>query len=214
METNSFNHTMSNDAPINDNGLSPQPMMSFKQAVSTCLANYADFSGRARRSEYWWFSLFIFLVVLVLMAPVAVMAYLEESGGVNMDAGGWPVAFLITSIMALIGALFVLGMLIPSLAVQVRRLHDTGRSGWWVVWNIVLSLLAAFVPMFAYGFGQAMDMDSIDTITRIGEVALLPGILVVVTQLGEWILEIILLVFSLLDSDKGENQYGPSPKYQ
>jgi uncharacterized membrane protein YhaH (DUF805 family) len=81
--------------------------MSFSDAVSTCLRKYATFSGRARRSEYWWFTL-----ANVLAAIVATV--------VDQILG--------TSVISL---LVSLGLLLPSLAVAVRRLHDTDRTGWW-----------------------------------------------------------------------------------
>lgn len=79
------------------------------------LKNYVGFSGRARRKEYWMFVLFNFLVAAVLT-------------GVGMA--------IETTILTTI---YQLAVLIPSLAVSVRRLHDTGRSGWW--------LLLAFIPI-------------------------------------------------------------------
>lgn len=87
--------------------------MSFPEAVQTVLTQkYADFSGRARRSEYWWF----YLAVLIAYAVFEILAI----------STGLKVLFLLLAIVAL--ALFI-----PTLAVSVRRLHDTGRSGWWVL---------------------------------------------------------------------------------
>ena len=76
--------------------------MNFGQAISTCLGKYATFSGRASRSEFWWF--FLFQVLLL----VAVSMISDKLSG-----------------------LVSLGLLLPSLAVGARRLHDIGRSGWW-----------------------------------------------------------------------------------
>ena len=76
--------------------------MNFGQAISSCLSQYATFSGRASRSEFWWFFLF---QVLVQIAAATL---------------GNTVAALIS-----------LGLLLPALAVGARRLHDIGRSGWW-----------------------------------------------------------------------------------
>lgn len=73
------------------------------------LKNYAGFSGRARRQEYWMFALFTSIVVVVL----AVI-------GLAID-------------FQFLALIYLLAVLIPSLAVQVRRLHDTGRSGWWTL---------------------------------------------------------------------------------
>lgn len=78
------------------------------------LKKYAVFSGRAQRAEYWYFFLFYALIYIVLY----LLAWLVSSDGAG------------AVIMTLTG-LFSLGMLIPSLAVTVRRLHDTDRSGWW-----------------------------------------------------------------------------------
>lgn len=81
------------------------------------LKKYAVFAGRARRTEYWMFFLFNIIIALVL----GFVEGLVGSPGV-------------------IGMLYGLAVLIPGVAVSVRRLHDTGRSGWW--------LLIAFVPLF------------------------------------------------------------------
>lgn len=83
--------------------------MDFGTAVKTCFSKYADFNGRARRSELWWFVLFTFVVN-------AVLSFIPPQIG---DSG------------SLWSNLFALAVLIPSLAVGARRLHDTDRSGWW-----------------------------------------------------------------------------------
>ena len=80
------------------------------------LKKYADFSGRARRTEYWMFFLFNFVIAI----GVSVVDYVLGTTGI-------------------LGLLFALAILIPSIAVGVRRLHDTDRSGWW--------LLIGFVPL-------------------------------------------------------------------
>ena len=103
--------------------------------------NYVNFSGRARRKEYWMFNLFNIIACFVVML---LDSFLE-----------------LNNILILI---YVLAILLPSYAVTVRRLHDTGNSGWW--------LLLMFVP-----FGN-----------------------------------IILLIFCLIDSTPGPNQYGENPK--
>ncbi len=81
--------------------------MTFVESVKTCLSKYATFSGRATRSEYWWFYLATFIVGLVL--------------------GGIPVLGWIVSV----------ALIIPSIAVGVRRLHDTGRSGLNMLWCLL-----------------------------------------------------------------------------
>jgi len=80
------------------------------------LKKYAEFTGRARRKEYWMFALINLIVALVL-------------GFADGLLGG----------LGFIGTLYILAVFIPNIAVSVRRLHDTGRSGWW--------LLLGFIPL-------------------------------------------------------------------
>ncbi|MDH6222616.1 DUF805 domain-containing protein [Streptomyces pseudovenezuelae] len=92
------------------------------------LKKYAVFSGRARRKEYWNFALFVGIIYIVLL----VIALASKQ----------------TALLGLAGA-FYLGVLIPSLAVGVRRLHDTGRSGWWLLFGIVPIAGAITLLVFA-----------------------------------------------------------------
>jgi len=112
------------------------------------LKKYAVFSGRARRKEYWFFALFNFLAALVL-------GFIEMSAGLTYGQYGYGPLSII----------YACAVLIPSLAVSVRRLHDIGRSGWW--------LLIGLVPLIG---------------------------------------AIVLIVFAFLDSQPGDNEYGPNPK--
>lgn len=114
----------------------------------TALRKYAVFSGRSRRREYWGFILFYVLLVIVL-------ALIDAALGTSAEPAE----------PGILSSIFVLAMLIPSFSVGVRRLHDTGRSGWW--------MLLSFVPLIG---------------------------------------TIVLLVFTLQDSEPGENRYGPNPK--
>ena len=112
------------------------------------LKKYTVFTGRARRKEYWFFVLFNIIISVAL----AIVDYV--TGTYNSTMG-----------MGLLGGLYTLAVLLPAIAVSIRRLHDTGRSGWW--------LLIALVPVVG---------------------------------------GIVLLVFMVLDSQPGDNAYGPSPK--
>lgn len=101
--------------------------MTFTESIKTCFNKYADFSGRATRSEYWWFVLFIILAYIVIAALASVIPDIASIGII----------------------LFGLGTLIPQLAVGVRRLHDLDKSGWWMLISIIpivsLVLLYFFV---------------------------------------------------------------------
>ena len=93
-----------------------QRRMSFLEAVTRCLQYYATFQGRATRAEYWWFMLFSALVSSALTAAF-------------MSAGAYG---------ELLSALSQLTLFLPGLAVGVRRLHDTGRSGWWMLISLTI----------------------------------------------------------------------------
>tara|TARA_R110000796_G_scaffold251533_2_gene383226 strand:+ start:29431 stop:29817 length:387 start_codon:yes stop_codon:yes gene_type:complete len=112
------------------------------------LRKYATFTGRARRKEYWFFTLFNLLIMLVLSIIDGMIGLYSTEAGLGILSG-----------------IYTLALLIPSLAVTVRRLHDIGRTGWW--------LLIAFIPLIG---------------------------------------ALILLIFTVLDSKPGSNQYGPDPK--
>ena len=109
--------------------------MGFGAAVRTCLSGYADFTGRAPRSEYWWFWLFTTLVVGI---PSAIGAMLMVAGiAPNGDAswmetgeGGPGAAFWIGLAVLVLAVVVSLALLVPNYAVGCRRLHDRGISGW------------------------------------------------------------------------------------
>lgn len=88
------------------------------------LKQYVDFDGRARRKEYWMF-LLVNIVVSIVIGIVDVVAGLKTSSGIGI-----------------LGALYSLAILLPSLGVTVRRLHDIDKSGWWV--------LIGFVPIIGF----------------------------------------------------------------
>jgi uncharacterized membrane protein YhaH (DUF805 family) len=110
--------------------------MGFLDAVKSVYSNYFNFQGRARRSEYWWFYLFYVIVILVL----SVLA------GALGDAG------VIFGVLYLV---FLLGTIIPMLAAGVRRLHDTGRSGWWILIGLIPLVGAIVLLIFFVGDSQA-----------------------------------------------------------
>ena len=91
------------------------------------LRKYAVFQGRARRKEYWWFTLFN-IIISILLAVID-----GATGNFDAETG-----------YGLFGTIYALAVLIPSIAVSVRRLHDTGRSGWWLL-ILLLPLIGVIV---------------------------------------------------------------------
>lgn len=161
--------------------------MTFTQAVRSVLSSYATFSGRARRSEYWWFYLFTILIAIVTSVIDAVldMAFNNEIG--------------------VVGTITSLALLVPSLAVTARRLHDTGRTGWWMLLPVI-PLVAAIVVGFAAVFATAFSTDA-NSNPEVAVIALLAVCVLLALIAG-----ITLIVFLCLDSKPEPNRYGPSPK--
>lgn len=98
--------------------------MSFLESIRSVLSKYATFTGRARRSEFWWYYLaytVVFLALYVITAVPAAAAVSAQSGATETS----PLA-IVASVLLLV---FVFGLLVPTIAVTVRRLHDTDRSG-------------------------------------------------------------------------------------
>lgn len=104
--------------------------MNLMQSISTCFGKYITFSGRAQRSEFWWFVLF--LIIANIITGAIDSAIFETS---TMMISG--VEFSYTA--GYIGLIFSLAVFLPTWAVEVRRLHDIDKSGWW--------LLLAFIPL-------------------------------------------------------------------
>ena len=96
------------------------------------LKKYAVFNGRARRKEYWYFVLFNIIISIVLTGIDGVTGSLSAQTG-----------------MGLLSGIYSLAILIPSIAVSVRRLHDTDRSGWWLLIVLVPLIGAIVLLVFA-----------------------------------------------------------------
>ena len=111
--------------------------MDFTTAVRTCLQKYVTFSGRAQRSEFWYFVLFNFLVGIAL-------------GILDGVLFGWA-----SDNPELLNGLFSLAMFLPSISVAVRRLHDTDRSGWW--WWIILIPLIGWISLIVWYATKGSD---------------------------------------------------------
>ena len=107
------------------------------------LKKYAVFSGRARPKEYWMFVLFMIIGIVVLTFVDSALG-LGGSSERYADASSTAVGAGFYNSGGLLTALFALGLLVPSIAVGVRRLHDTDRSGWWLLIGLI-PLIGSFV---------------------------------------------------------------------
>lgn len=155
------------------------PYLTFGQAISTCFDKYAVFRGRASRSEYWWWYLFTNLVSVGLTLVGVIGASASNSlgamAGVNVLSGIWSLVILL-----------------PSMAVLFRRLHDTGRSGWWVG-----GLWLAIIPL-----GVVTAMAAASQTPSSGA-----AVLAVLGWLG-WIgVGVTIFVFTLLPGHTDRNDY-------
>lgn len=106
--------------------------MTFSESYKTCFAKFTTWQGRASRSEYWYFTLFGFLVAVVALVIDHVLGTTFKF--TNPVSGEEQSMFY-----GYVYSLVALAMLLPGLAVMVRRLHDTGHSGWWYwIWLVPL----------------------------------------------------------------------------
>lgn len=172
--------------------------MSFGEAIKACFQKYATFSGRARRSEYWYFYLFTFLVSFVLDC---------------------------IPLIGVLSSIWWLAQIIPSLAVTVRRFHDIGKSGWNYLFIAIPELL--FIGyIFSFIFYAIKDLinagidyhnfaDNTENIAKIiGDSIIANGSLATFgIYFLIFVVSIILwLVWMTRDSQPGENKWGPNPK--
>ena len=152
--------------------------MSFGDAIGECFFNYVNFRDRAARAEYWWWALFVFVVLAI--------AWLLD----YFIFRGWSIGpfYLV----------FWLAALLPTLSVTVRRFHDTGRSGWWLLVPVGLALAASAVTVANF-----IAHDGREPSTGL---LLFIGLLIIL-----WIAStILLIVWMALPSISGNNAYGPN----
>ena len=175
----------------------PIQRMSFGQAVRTCvIEKYATFSGRARRSEFWWFFLGQALLSYIMSTAVTMssfksLANIARSGGELFGIAWDSMASVLKNPVWWLSIVVWLALLLPNIAAICRRLHDTGKSGWWQLLfygSILLSYVMAFIRL---------------------RVLLLNTILSLVTLAAV----IVMIVWLCKDSDPDPNKWGPSPKY-
>lgn len=150
------------------------PQLSFSEAFNSATSKIFQFTGRSRRSEYWWTMALVYLVNIFLTPFLGIFLY------------------------------------VATIPLTFRRLHDTGKSGWW--WGVGAIMQVAFVVSLIYDVIMASIHS--DTLQYYEDDLAFKFI----AKYSIWLLiigcyKIVMLVFMCLDSNDYENEYGESPKY-
>ena len=148
------------------------------------IEKYADFTGRAPRAEFWWY--FLAVIIASIVARI-----IDNILGMSLMGPYGPLSLIL-----------MLGLLVPNIAVGVRRLHDTDRSGWWILLPVVPYCLA-------FVLGGAAMMGGAASGSAMGMGAGM-GIAAIFLLIGA-ACALLLLVFYCLPGTPGDNRYGPNP---
>ena len=119
--------------------------MSFGQAISTCFSKYATFRGRAGRPEFWYWVLFTIIVGVILNIVDSLFGW-QLITATNTETGNSLTSYYNAGWLSFIWSLVIL---LPTIAVSVRRLHDVNKSGWWW-WLNVICCIGPLILLFAF----------------------------------------------------------------
>lgn len=161
------------------------------------LKRYAQFAGRARRKEYWLYVLLLLIVSTLLQVIENMAGFKSVMPGTNAlvgpQVGG----------TGPLSGLFGLAVLVPSIAVTVRRLHDTNRSGWWAgaFFGMYFALIALAIGWVFSLSGTSGAGPNLAIVAAMGVLGLAVGIFA-----------IVILVFMCFDGTRGANRFGADPK--
>ena len=160
------------------------PQLSFEQALKLAFSRLTQFNGRSRRSEFWWCYLAAFLVNLL------------------------------TSWIPIIGGIIGLAVNLALIPLTFRRLHDTGRSGWWWGFGCILGTIGAVVLTIMF-IGALKNTGSFSSLSAVEDyyMSLILNPFTIIYGIVMIAYGITMLVVLCQDSHKGANQYGPATKY-
>jgi uncharacterized membrane protein YhaH (DUF805 family) len=158
--------------------------LSFVDAIKSGFRNYVTFRGRASRSEFWWWTLFAVLV--------------QSATSIIDDT---------------VNSIASLALLLPGIAVNVRRLHDTNRRGTWLIWPLI-TLVVGIISFVLFAVSASLDFDKssewdLENAAQGAPVAFL--IVGGVALLATLVLGLLNLSFTLMKSDPEMNRFGPPP---
>lgn len=157
----------------------------FITAIKMYFANYANFKGRSTRAEYWWVMLFMFLVSCALSLFGSIGNYINYA--------------------------FSLVCFIPGLAIGTRRLHDTGKSGWWlVIFYIAMAVCFAWVVTILVKNAPCLLTGNPNEVAMMGE-EILPVIASVAIPYMVMFAGSIWWIVLMCKKSEPDNQYGPNP---
>lgn len=206
--------------------------MSFGEAIKSVFSKYANFKGRASRSEFWYFVLFSFIITTIIYIIALILGRPSLLFSSNAPAGfkltGWavfisgrlvPAGFPIESLPSIkyLDLVCFLILFLPGLAVFVRRLHDIGRNGWGVLLLVLLTLLIIFGVFMAeiaptilfYNPNHAILSKYSHFIRHYhGTIQNVTMVLSLVTI----ILSLVFFILLVKDGEEKNNQWGPNPK--
>ncbi len=182
------------------------------------LVRYVDFNGRSRRSEYWLWALFLFLVNAALsvlqfsmmganMAAMQSASHSDAAMAANMGTG---------MIIGLIRLVVGLGLILPSIAVAVRRMHDINRTGWWIVLPNTVFVIALIVVISLTGADFMKQISHANA--NSGDTSAMMGFVFSMLRAFMWVLlptlaaKVVTFVFRVTEGTRGPNRYGPDPK--
>lgn len=170
--------------------------LEFLEALRLSFSNIFNFKGRARRSEYWWTALGLYLMTIVvyflaLFLGIGTTGFALFNDLRSVAAGSFVTTYTILCLWSVV--IWVL-----MLALIFRRLHDTGHSGWLIGANFLLGI-AGFITL------------AIGTVSDGGSMPLIA--IAVLLLIAHLVLSLYIFFLTLFDSDVEENKYGPSQKY-
>ncbi|WP_170551639.1 DUF805 domain-containing protein [Ruegeria atlantica] len=175
--------------------------MTFSDAIRTCFTKFLTFSGRASRSEYWFF--FLFIVIWSIIAGIIDAQFFTQVAVTETETSKSVTATSSAPVQSIVSLI----VFIPHLAVAWRRMHDTGRNGLYALLPILLILGAFGVLIFGIGlashFPHGGNLDIL--FTRATLLVVLPTLFVL------FVSPLLVLWWLTRPSQPGTNQYGPNP---